>query len=116
MSNDICSPENTTKKETLQRITSLRFRGLWYVSLYVFILFVYGGAVVTDYLLFKLMWWVLRDDVEKYPLVALGLDYARVGLALLFIVAAVVHGMISTYSQIQLDFRLSQDGREGEQQ
>ena len=55
------------------------------------------------------MWSLLTEEVKKYPLVTLGLDYARIGLALLFIVSAVVHGIISTYSLIKRDFKLSKE-------
>ncbi len=93
-----------------QRLKDRFYRAIDYLSIYTFILVVYGGAVVTDYLLFLLLWSLLQDEVNKYPLVALGLDYARIGLALLFIASAVIHGAISTYSQIKLDIALAKEG------
>jgi hypothetical protein len=64
--------------------------------------------------LFLLLWFVLSEEVEKYPLVKQALDYARIGLALLFITSAIIHGLLSTYSQIRLDLELAQEGEEQE--
>lgn len=104
------SAKPLNRQRTRQRLSARFYRAVDYVSIYIFVLVVYGGAVVTDYLLFALLWLLLRDEVTKYPLVALGLDYARIGLALLFILSAVVHGTISAYSQIKLDIKLSRQG------
>lgn len=105
MENEI-SQKEATAKNVLYRF----YRALDYLSIYAFILVVYGGALITDYLLFLLIWTLLKEDVEKYPIVAQGFDYARIGLALLFIAGAVIHGIISTISQIRLDYTLSQEG------
>lgn len=86
------------------------YRALNYLTIYLFIIVVYGGALVTDYLLFALMEWLLKVNVERYPVVALGFDYARIGLAALFIIAAVFHGIISTINQMKLDIQLSREG------
>lgn len=45
----------------------------------------------------------------KNILVAAALDYARIGLALLFITSAVVHGLISSYMQVKLDLTLTKE-------
>ena len=94
------------------RLRSRLYRALDYLTIYLFILVVYGGAVITDYLLFLLLWALLGADVREYPLVAMGFQYARIGLALLCIVSAVIHGIISTYSQVKLDIKLSQEGEQ----
>lgn len=102
---------NSLDKETMRlRLISRLYRAFDYLSIYVFILVVYGGAVISDYLLFLLLWSLLGADIQKYPLVATGFNYARIGLALLFITSAVIHGMISTYSQVKLDIKLSKEG------
>jgi hypothetical protein len=93
-----------------RRIRKDRFlAALDYIALYIYIIVVYGGALLTDYFLFTLMWWMVREDADKYPLVSIGLDYAKIGLALLFITGAVIHGVISTYSQLKFDFKLSKE-------
>jgi hypothetical protein len=56
------------------------------------------------------MWSLLADDIKNYPVVASGFDFARIGLAMLFIASAIVHGAISTYSQIKLDITLAKEG------
>ena len=88
------------------------FRALNYLTIYVFVIIVYGGALLTDYVLFELIAWLLADDVKEYALVAQWFDYARMGLALLLVVCAVTHGIISTVSQIRLDIALAKEGQE----
>ena len=98
------------RKRLKRRLLDRLYRAVDYLSISAFILVVYGSAVITDYLLFLLLWFLLSDDVKNYPLVAVGFDYARIGLALLFITGAVIHGGISTYSQVKLDIRLAKEG------
>lgn len=88
------------------------YSALNYLSIYAFIVIVYGTALIADYLLFLLMWWLLSNEVQKYPLISLACDYARIGQALLFIVSAFVHGLISTYTQSRLDLKLARVGEE----
>ena len=95
----------TLKKRVKQRL----FRAIDYLSIFVFIVVVYSGAALADYLLFLLLWALLDDEVQRYPIVANALDYARIGLGLLFISSAVIHGVISTYSQIKLDMKLANE-------
>ncbi len=94
------------------RLISRLYRAFDYLTIYLFILVVYGGAVISDYLLFLLLWSLLGADIKQYSLVSIGFDYARIGLALLFITSAVIHGIISTYSQVMLDIKLSKEGEQ----
>jgi hypothetical protein len=80
-----------------------------YLLTYAFILVVYGGAVITDYLLFWLIALLLREDVAKYPFVATWFDRARIGLACLLILFAVVHGILSTISQVRMDWDVANE-------
>lgn len=96
--------------ELSRRVVSRYYRALDYLSIYAFILVVYGGAVVTDYLLFLLLWALLGEEVKLYPIVTAAFHYARIGLALLFIATAIIHGFISTTSQIKLDLKLAKEG------
>jgi hypothetical protein len=52
---------------------------------------------------------VLREDIERHPFLAEWFDRLKIGLALLLMVFALVHGVISTYSQIKLDRRTSDE-------
>lgn len=99
-----------TAEQLKKRIKSRFYRALDYLSIYIFIIIVYGGATIAEYLLFSLLWLLLSEDVQKYPIISLALDYARIGLGLLFISSAFVHGALSTYHQIKLDFRLAKEG------
>lgn len=99
-----------TKFKRTQRIRF--FRALNYISIYFFILVVYGGLLIFDYFLFQIMWWVISPDATKYPLISSALDFAKMGLGLLFILGALIHGFISTYSQIQLDLKLLEEEKE----
>ena len=94
--------EQTTKTTSVnffdKEIVRLRllgrlYRAFDYLTIYIFILVVYGGAVISDYLLFLLLWSLLGADIKQYSIVAIGFDYARIGLALLFISSAVIHGI-----------------------
>ena len=83
-----------------------------YFSIYVFILVVYGGALITEYLLVSLMAQLLSDDVARYPIVSAGFDYARIGLALLAIALSVVHGILAVVSQVRMEIELLQEGED----
>ena len=105
--NPVVIPSNLGEEELIRRqIIGRGFRAINYISIYVFIFVVYGGALFTDYGLFSLMWWLLSEDVKQYGIISLLFDYTRIGLALLFIATAIIHGVISTYSQIKLDITL----------
>lgn len=99
------------KERLLYNVKDRFYRACNYFSIYAFIFIVYSGALLTDYLLFGFMQWLLRNDVQNYPIVETWFNYARIGLALLFIVAAVIHGVLSTYGQIRLDVELSKEDK-----
>ncbi|HEX6289644.1 MAG TPA: hypothetical protein VFZ66_10665 [Herpetosiphonaceae bacterium] len=108
----VLTPQLDDAQLLRQQIRGRYYRALNYLSIYLFIIVVYGSGLIVDYLLFSLMWWLLDEEVQRYYLVATGFDYARIGLAMLFIVSAIVHGSLSTYSQIQLDIALFKEGNE----
>lgn len=95
-----------------KRIVNRYYRAVDYLSIYAYVMVVYGGALFADYLLFELMWLLLAEEVQKYELVKLAFDYARIGLALLFLLCALVHGMLSTYSQLKLDLELVKEDKQ----
>lgn len=108
--NPTISQPQISDSEKIKKTISLRYyRGLNYISIYGFILVVYGGALLTDFALFQLMWALFKDDVTKYEWIAIGFDYARIGLAGLFLLNAIIHGIISTVSQIKLDLALAKE-------
>jgi hypothetical protein len=97
------------KQQLSQRVTKRFFRALDYVSIFMFVVIVYGSAVIADYILFLLIWSLLREEVAKYPIVSSAFDYARIGLALLCIAGAIIHGILSTYNQIKIDIELAKE-------
>lgn len=97
------TPQTSTQDLVKQRVGSRIWRAVNYLSIYAFVTVVYGGAIITDYILFYLIETLIKDDVERYPFVEEWFNYAKVGLALLLIVSAIVHGILSTYSQVKLD-------------
>ena len=98
------------KADIRYKVEQRLYRALNYISVFLFILLVYGGALITDYLLFKLIWVLLSDDIQKYSVVSQVFDFARIGLAFLFILSAIIHGIVSTYSQVRLDIALLSEG------
>ena len=101
-------------KQTWHRIKERFSRAVDYLSINAFVLVVYSGCLITDYLLFKLVTWLLREDIERYPLVSTACNYLTIGLALLTLFGAAVHGALSTARQIELDFKLSREGENRE--
>jgi len=97
------------KQRVMWRIRDRYFRALNYVSIYVYVIVVYGGALISDYFLFWLISWLLSEDVQRYPVIALWFDYARIGLAWLLIVCGITHGFLSTYKQVKLEIALSRE-------
>lgn len=93
------------KTRVIQRL----YRAVDYLSIYTFICIVYGSSLIASSLLFQLIWFLLSEEVATYPTINLAFHYARIALALLSIVCAVIHGIISTYSQIKLDLRLARE-------
>lgn len=81
------------RSAVMRRLHHRLWRAIDYLSIFIFILVVYVGAVITDYALFFVLWTLVSDDVKKYPLVAMALDYARIGLALLLIMSGTIHGL-----------------------
>ncbi len=77
------------------------FRIINHLTIYVYILVVCGSAVVTDYLLLGLIERLLIVNVQRYPMVALWFDRAKIAIALLCILVAFVIGVFSTIYQIK---------------
>jgi hypothetical protein len=87
-----------------------RDRALNYLSIYAFVIVVYGGAILSDFILFELVARLLVAEIQQNGMVAHWFYLARTGLALLSIFLAVVHAIIATIRQLQLDWKLSKEG------
>ena len=95
------------KESTSSRLRELLWHASNYLSIYIYILVIYGGALVTEYVLLALIEFLLGPDVEQYPIFASVFDYLRVGLGLLVAVMAVLHAVIITFNQVRRDMELS---------
>jgi hypothetical protein len=93
---------NKLKAELQERL----WQAINYLSIFIFIIIVYSGFFFTEYILLKEVSYFLSDEVTEFPLVKLWFDNARIGLAFLVMVVAVVHGILATWSQIKIDFNL----------
>ena len=89
----------------------LFFPVLRYLIINLRIMFIYGVGLITDYLLFTLIWWLIKDDSHNYPIIAVAVDNAKIGLGILFAVSALIHGFTSTLSQIKFDYELWKEER-----
>jgi hypothetical protein len=107
------SPEDRAGSDvasSFRRQVRVRFyRLLNYIALFVFIVLVNGGLLSADFILFSMVEWFLHKDVQKYPLVAMWFDYAKIALAFLILLAAVIHGILSMITQIRIDLMTSRE-------
>lgn len=86
------------------------YRSLDYLSSYAFLLIIYGGFLFTEHSLLSLVVWLLRNTtVAKCHIVAQFFEFAQIGLALLVVINALVHGIFSTISLIKIDLATSKE-------
>ena len=69
-----------------------------------YVLVISGGALLADYALVGILEFVFREDIDKYPLVAQAFDWYKIGSAFLVFFVAMIHAIMSTYSQIKFEF------------
>ncbi len=101
--------EEQSRLATGRSKSDLMARAIRYLGLYLYIIVVYGGLLLTDYSIFRLVAWVIRDEIEKHHALALLFDYLNVGLALFIMLGALVHGLLSLVTLIKLDMALSRE-------
>lgn len=89
--------------------TDLIARAIRYLGLYLYIIIVYGGLLLTDYSIFRLVAWLVRDEIAKHYGLALLFDYLNVGLAIFIMLGALVHGFLSLVTLIKLDYAVSRE-------
>jgi mannitol-specific phosphotransferase system IIBC component len=104
------NPEGSNEKnEFISKLNKRYYKALNYLSIYVYVIIVYGTGLIADYILFALIDMLIIEDTKKYPIVAVWFEHAKIGLALLFISCAVIHGVFSTIGQIKTDYTLSRE-------
>lgn len=92
-----------TNEHIKHQIANRFWRGLNYLSINLFFLLVYGSTLLAEYAIAQIVWLVLAGEIQQYPAVAFAARVAQIALALMTLVAAVVHGGYSMWAQIQLD-------------
>jgi hypothetical protein len=85
------------------------YRSLDYLSSYAFLLIIYGGFLFTEHSLFSFVDWLLHDTVAKFRVAKQFFEFTQLGLALLVVINALVHGILSTISLIKIDLATSKE-------
>jgi hypothetical protein len=86
----------------------IRFwRALNYLSVFLFIIVVYSGFFLTEYILLREVAAFLAEDVKEFPIIDIWFKNARIGLAFLMMIVAFIHGIIATYEQVKIDRAIS---------
>jgi hypothetical protein len=89
-------------------------RAIRYLGLFLYIIIVYGGLLLTDYALLGLVGWLVRDEIASHPILAMFFDSLKVGLALFIMVGALIHGFLSLITLIKLDFAVAKELEDNE--
>lgn len=107
------SPEERVGSDVasgFRRLITLRvYRLLNYFALFIFIVLVNGGLLGADFILISMVEWFLHNDIERYPLLATWFNYARITLAFLVLLAALIHGILSMITQVRIDWKISRE-------
>jgi hypothetical protein len=99
-----------TRRVVFARIRVRFYRALDYLSIFAYIVVVYGAAVAADYVFFEGLVHLLKRSADESPFIALMLHYFKVGLALIAMGLGAVHAGHSAWSQWKLDRELSKEG------
>lgn len=70
----------------------------------------YLGAVLSDVIIFAVVWHFLNADVNKYLVLSKGVGFAKVGIGLIAAAGALIHGGFSAYQQFLLDKEAMKEG------
>jgi len=92
-----------------EQIKNRFWRAVNYMSISLFYLFVYGFGVICEYVLYSLIWYLLGEEIRNYPVIKSAVSYSQIGLALMTITGAIVHGMFSILGQLQMERHLAQE-------
>jgi hypothetical protein len=85
-----------------------------YFKLYIYLILVYGGLLMTDYIIFFLVSVLLHEEIAAHRVVALFFNFLRVGLALFVMLGVFIHGLLSLVTLIRLDLAISRKLEENE--
>ena len=97
------SQTNDPKLVFLQQSKERFYKGLSYLTLFLYVVFVSASAFVADYLLVMIIEYVLSQDASKYPIISTAFDWFKIGSAFLALIAAGVHAFFSALSQVKFE-------------
>jgi hypothetical protein len=104
------SDGHETASVELRKQIQIRFwRTLNYLSIFVFIIVIYSGFFLTEYILLREVAAFLAEDVREFSIIDIWFKNARIGLAFLMMLVAFVHGIIATYEQMKIDRAISSE-------
>lgn len=99
-----------TFQELKNYAKTLIIDALYHIITFLYIAIVYGAAIYIENQLISFVWWLIEGDTQRFPFLAQFVDYARIGLGIIFVFAAVVHSCFSALSQIGLDWKFFKMG------
>src|SRR6185437_4603994 len=98
-----------TVEQYKERMRRRLYRTLNYVSISTSILFIFGAGYIVEYLLIWLVERVSKGELGNSSFLARFFEATKVGLALLTIVVAAVHGIRASGDQYRRDAQLSRE-------
>lgn len=91
------------RRTWLQNVRIRFYRGLDYLTLFLYVVVVSVGALLADYLIVFAVERTVASAVAKYPVVALAFDWFQIGSAFLVMMGAATHAVFSAYSQFRFE-------------
>jgi len=79
------------------------YRGLDYLTLFVYVVIISISALLADYAIILVIELTVASDVSRYPIVSEAFKWFKIGSAFLVLVAAAVHAFFSAWSQIKFE-------------
>ena len=61
----------------------------------------YSFVLIASWGLFQLIWVLVEEDINRDPTVKMIAEFAKSGLAIVYIICAVIHGLIGAWAQIK---------------
>ncbi len=91
------------------------YKGLDYLSLFLYALIVAVGAFLADFILIAVLEFLIASTISKYPVVAIAFDWFQIGSASLTLVTAFVFVLFSALSQMRFAYEVNIELEEQEQ-
>ena len=107
----IMSKQNPTdpKDIFIQKSKSRFFKGLDYLTLFIYVVVVSVCALLADYIIILAIEFTVASDISSYPIVSQAFDWFKIGSAFLVLIAAAVHAFFSAWSQIKFEIETARE-------